>query len=146
MQLEQLTEMARTFMEGLPAPVMDALGDVELMIADDVNKVAALLKEELGDDFDPKELTSDLKGVFVGSPMEIEESDANDNSEEEVVYFPEGFVVLLADNIDSAEEGALVLMHEIGHALDMDEDEVKNLGLGVGEKAKGDDGNQSVGQ
>ena len=68
--------------------------------------------------------------------MEVEETDDNDNSEEEVVYYPEGFIVLLSPNVESPEEGALVLMHEIGHALGMSEEEVKQFGLGVEAETK----------
>lgn len=131
MQLVELTVMAKNFMENLPPQVLEGLQDVELVISDDVKKVAALLSKELGDEFNPEELTSDLKGLFVGAPMEVEESDHDDNAEEEVIYYPEGFVVLMAPNIETAEEGALVLMHEIGHALGMSEEDVKNFGLGV---------------
>jgi predicted Zn-dependent protease with MMP-like domain len=140
MQLAELTVMAKSFVENLPAEVLEGLQDIELIISDDVAKVCKLLTKELGEEFDPKELTADLKGVFVGTPMEVEETDNNDNSEEEVVYFPEGFIVLLSPNVETPEEGALVLMHEIGHALGMDEEEVKNLGLGVAKKGEDTNG------
>lgn len=132
MQLEALNEVATGVMNGLPQEVVDGLEDVELIVADDAAKVCAILKEELGDDFDEKELTGDLKGVFVGSPTEIEEDE--DDADAETVFYPEGYIILLSPNIESKEEGVLVLLHEIGHALGMDEDEVRNLGLGVEKK------------
>lgn len=144
MQLVALTVAVKDFMAGLPPEVLEGLQDVELVISDDVKKVQKLLSTELGAEFDPAELTADLKGVFVGSPMETEESDHDDNSEEEVVYYPEGYVVLLAPNITTPEEGALVLMHEIGHALGMSEEEVKNFGLGVEQDKKGEVSNAGV--
>lgn len=131
MQLVALTVMVKDFMAGLPPQVLEGLQDVELVISDDVKKVHKLLSTELGNEFDPAELTADLKGVFVGSPMEVEETDHDDNAEEEVIYYPEGYIVLLAPNVETPEEGALVLMHEIGHALGMSEEEVTQFGLGV---------------
>lgn len=129
MDLTKLEEAAQGFMRGLPDPVIDALSDVELVIAEDVQKAASLLKEELGDDFNPADMPEDCKGLFIGSPTEIEESD--ESEEEEIVYYPEGFVVLCANNIETESEGLVVLMHEVGHALGMDEEEVTKLGLGI---------------
>jgi predicted Zn-dependent protease with MMP-like domain len=129
MDMTKLEEVAQGFMRGLPEPVIEALTDVELVIAEDVEKAAAMLKEELGDEFNPADMPADCKGVFVGAPTEIEESD--ESEEEEIVYYPEGFVVLCANNIETESEGLVVLMHEVGHALGMDEEEVTKLGLGV---------------
>lgn len=134
MQLAELESAAQGFMNGLPAQIIDALADVELVLSDDRDKVIRLLKKELGADFDEAELLADCKGIFVGCPTEVEETDTDDNSVEEVTYFPEGHLVLLAGNIENKEEGLLVLMHEIGHALGMNEAEVKEMGLGIEKK------------
>lgn len=129
MDITKLEEVAQGFMRGLPGPVIEALSDVELIVAEDVAKATAFLRDELGDEFKPEDMPADCKGVFVGAPTEIEESD--DSEEEEIVYYPEGFVVLCASNIETENEGLVVLMHEVGHALGMDEEEVTKLGLGV---------------
>lgn len=129
MNVDELEVMAQKFMSGLPGPVIEALTDVELVIVDEPSKAVAMLQEEIGDEFKAEDMPGDCKGVFVGSPTEIEESD--ESEEEEIVYYPEGFVVLCANNIESEKEGLMVLMHEVGHALGMDEEEVAKLGLGV---------------
>jgi predicted Zn-dependent protease with MMP-like domain len=131
MQVEELEASAQKFMMGLPDQVIDALEDVELMVAASPELARAVLLKEYEDEFDASELPDDCKGVFVGAPTEIEAGETTDSEEEEIVYYPEGFIVLIANNIPDEQEGLLVLMHEIGHALGMDEDEVKNLGLGV---------------
>lgn len=128
MNLNDLETAVKETMNGLPQPIVDALIDVELMICENPEEAQKELKAELGDEF-KEEVTADCKGMFVGAPTEIEEND--DSEEEEIVYYPEGFVVLCASNIESPAEGTVVLMHEIGHALGMSEEEVAQLGLGV---------------
>lgn len=124
------------FIDGLPAQVQGALEDVEVIIADSPAIARVALNEALKeknfdtDEFDKEPIPDDCKGLFVGVPTEVEESD--ESEEEEVVFYPEGFIVLCLSNLESVDEASVVLMHEIGHALGMDEDEVKNLGLGDG--------------
>ncbi len=130
MQLEQLTNIANAFVSGIPSQVTDQLEDVEVLMyatPEEAQKDLDQLLEPIPGD--PLIIPSDCKGVFIGEPMEMEESD--DSEEEEAELLPDGVIALVASNLSTAEEVGLVLMHEMGHALGMDEDEVKQLGLGV---------------
>lgn len=149
MDIQTLENAAQKFMLGLPDQIIEALEDVELMVAENPDLARKVLVKEFSEgDFDPSELPDDCKGVFVGAPTEIESEDTTDSEENEVVYFPDGFIVLCASNIADEKDGLLVLMHEVGHALGMDEDEVKALGLGVApesmSKVEGKEGDGDV--
>ncbi len=133
MQLKILDKVTQAFVNGLPPTVIDSLSDVDLIVCESVEKANEALKslsdkEFPFDDVD-RVLPADTKGAFLGEPMEVEESDQSE--EEEILYVAEGFVVLCASNIADAEEAAIVLAHEIGHALGMSEAEVTALGLGT---------------
>lgn len=128
MEKAPLAELAVKFLAGFPTEITEDLTKVELLVCEDPAEANAEINHlyEKGEDF-----AADAKGAYVGDPMVLEES--TDSEEDEIVYEPEGHIVLIASNIKDADELALVLMHEMGHALGMDEDEVKALGLGVQE-------------
>lgn len=128
MTKEQLAEAVKTMMLALPEEVIETLEDVELLMCDTPEEAHEALKQELRDDYDFPAMPSDCKGVFIGEPIELETAE---DGEEEIIEYPEGFIVLCAGNIASADETSVILLHEIGHALGMDEDEVKALGLGM---------------
>lgn len=132
MNRDELQVVAQTIIDSFPAPVMDALADVDMVFCDTVADACLEMRKELKKEFDANDLPPDCKGVFIGNPIEVEDGDDTDTEEDEMVLVAEGFIVLIAANIKDSAEAALVLLHEIGHALDMDEDEVKQLGLGVG--------------
>ena len=129
MQRDEITAVIQALVDRMPESVMEALGDVEMVVCDSADDAALEMKKELRDEFNANEIPADCKGVFLGNAVEIEESD--ESEDEEVVLTAEGFIVLVAANIKDADEAALVLLHEIGHALDMDEQSVRDLGLGV---------------
>lgn len=77
-----------------------------------------------------RNLPEDTRGVFVGFPLSKESDDegAEDGPAEEFSD-PDGFILLVASNIVDAETAKVVVMHEIAHALGMDEPTVDGLGL-----------------
>lgn len=130
MNLDQLTTVANAFVSGIPSQVTDQLEDVEILMYESPELAQADLDQLLEPvEGEPLVIPADCKGVFIGEPMEVEDSD--DTEQEEVELLPDGIIALIASNLATAEEVGLVLMHEMGHALGMDEDEVKALGLGV---------------
>lgn len=124
MEIGRLTEVVSKGMSELPKPLRVTLESVEVLICKDIKQATEELRQDF-EEFDP--LPADCKGVYVGDPLETEDED--DGSE--VQTLPDGVIILVADNIIDEKEAAIVLMHEIGHALDMTEEEVGALGLGV---------------
>jgi len=143
MDAEQCSILVQKFVSGLPKPIAKQLEDVELLVCPDTATATAELREQMEGE-DGKELEAlpdDTKGVFIGEPMESEE-DADGDGDMETVTLPSGIIVIVASNVKDADEVVLVVLHEIGHALGMDEEEVKALGLGVSPSTTGasDDG------
>lgn len=137
MDTNQLADVANRFVTGLPEEVAENLDDVELLVCDSPEHAASeleLLFRDEGPDSPDTKVPADCKGLFIGDPMETEDGEGSEDEPDDV-YLPEGVIVLCASTIKDAEEATLVLMHEMGHALGMSEDEVKSLGLGV-EEAK----------
>lgn len=131
MQLERATAIVAKFAEGLPKEIVAQLGDVEIIVCQDPATAYAELSElittEDGEPLDQIEATQ--KGVFVGEPMEIEDNDGE--GEHVIETLPNGVIAVIASNIENDEEVVTVFLHEIGHALGLDEEGVAELGLGV---------------
>jgi len=131
MDTEKLADFVTNFAMGLPKEIGKQLVDVELMVFSDVETAFVELNEILdtedGKPIDP--IPADTKGVFIGEQMESEDDD--EESEFETVALPNGVIALIASNISGDEEAIVIVLHELGHALGMDEEEVKALGLGV---------------
>lgn len=141
MELDTLGTLVEAFMAELPEQVANALSDVDMVLAASPADATKTLLAEARDDAKEKgetlsrdeiaELTirEDAKGCFIGDPRELT-SDADPGEEEpEVKYDAEGYIVMCASNIADKSEAMLVFLHEVGHALGLDEDEVKELGL-----------------
>lgn len=149
MELAALDKVITGLMNGLPEEVTDSLADVEVLVVETPADGTKALIADARDAPDAttnglsaeemKELTlpDDCKGVFLGDPMEKSDDDDPTADESETVYDPEGYVVFCASNIADADEAVLVFLHEIGHALGLDEDEVKALSLGVAQAKEG---------
>lgn len=137
MTAEQLSVFIGKFASGLPREIAAQMIDVEIIVCDTpeiaFTELSELLDTEDGQPIDP--IPADCKGVFVGEPLEREDED--EESEHETVSLPNGVICIVASNIKDGEEAVLVCLHEIGHALGMDEDEVKALGLGVSPSTTG---------
>jgi predicted Zn-dependent protease with MMP-like domain len=139
MDLNELTDFTTRFATGLPRQIGKQLADVEILVSSDpqtaTTELSAILTTEDGQPIDA--IPGDCKGCFIGSPMEQDETDDEEGDEFETVELPNGVILLVASNIPNTDEAVLVLLHEIGHALGMDEDEVKELGLGVSPSGAG---------
>lgn len=146
MDVEQLANFVADFAGGFPREIGKQLEDVEIIVCPDVKTAHEELSEiiEVAPGDRIEEVPDDCKGVFIGEPMEVEDGDGED--EHETVTLPNGAIALIASNIKDPEEATLVLLHEIGHALGMDEEEVKALGLGVQSSSTGSTPNGSSSQ
>lgn len=122
-----LKEVAFKFIAGLPDSVSECLGDVELIIVPDCETASRTIKIEYGNQI-KDDVPADCKGLFIGAPAEIDTEESDE--EEQVTYDPEGLLILCASNISDEKEAALVLTHEVAHALGLSEEEVNQMGLG----------------
>lgn len=149
MELAQLETLVGGLMAGLPEQVTECLEDVDVILAEtpaeatkellaDQRKAAAENKETLSVE-ETREMTlpDDTKGVFIGDPLERSEDVDPDTEESEILYDAEGYLVMCASNIADKDECLLVFLHELGHALGLDEAEVKELGLAVAQAKEG---------
>lgn len=136
MDTEILVAFVSEFAGGMPREIGKQLEDVEIIVAPTpeigTQELNEIIETDDGKELEP--LPADCKGAFIGEQMEVEE-DADGEGEFETASLPNGAIVLIAGNIANTEEAALVLLHEIGHALGMDEEGVKALGLGVSPSA-----------
>lgn len=127
---EEAVTTARLFAEELPAVVAEDLDDVEVIICATRDAALKRLNEVFeGEPLTETEIPVDCKGIFIGDAAHRVESE--ETEQEEVLELASGFVVLICDQIENIEACKLVLLHEFGHALGLDEDEVNSLGLGV---------------
>lgn len=142
-EFDTAVQIAKEFSEQLPDTVAADLEDVEVMVCANRERAVARLNEVVqGDPLELDEIPANAKGIFIGSPATREPSD--ESEEEEVIELASGFVVLLVDQIDDVDACKLVLLHEFGHALGLDEEEIADMGLGVGEGDKNDNQAQPV--
>lgn len=110
--LERCTAIARDEMDGLPDEVLERIEGVELVISEGVSPI--LIDQGL----DPK-----AKGAFVA-----EEIDPYD--EDQVPGEIRGVLYVFSAHQANEEDVRTTVLHEVGHALGLDEYDVEALGLG----------------
>jgi predicted Zn-dependent protease with MMP-like domain len=130
-------------MRGLPSQITESLEEVEVLVcespaaatsellADATESAAEENKTLTAEERAELTLPADCKGCFLGDPMEKTDDSDPDADDSDVVYDPEGTIIFCANNIESPDAAVLVFLHEVGHALGLGEDEVKELGLAV---------------
>jgi predicted Zn-dependent protease with MMP-like domain len=112
MNIEHVQEVVLEIAEGTPEQVAEVLYDVQVLVTRNTEWWAGELTD----------IASDAKGVYLGTfPAETDD--------EVVIERPRGMILLVADNIANKDECRQVFLHEIGHALGLDEHEVAALGL-----------------
>lgn len=149
MELLALKNVVEGLINGLPEQVTDKLEEVDFVIADSPADATRELIGEAAEDakergetlsvVERKELTiaDDAKGCFLGDPLEKTDDEDPDSEESDIKYDAEGYIVMCACNIANPEEALLVFLHEVGHALGLDEEAVKELGLAASQAKEG---------
>lgn len=129
MQIDEVAKVVEVSRNMMPLEVLRCLGDVEILVCADVAQAVETVRAEFDDDPFKDEpggtMPAEVKAVFVGEQMNVEEED----DDTEIIEYPEGVIVLIASNLANEEEVHIAFLHEVGHALDFDEEEVRALGL-----------------
>lgn len=143
MNYEAIDETVTAMAKSVPDEVAAHLESVVIILTDTIESARAEMQRDewadlLSDWADANDqsmaaarsLPDDTRGVFVGFPL-TKESDEEGGEESATEEFsePDGFILLVASNIGDAETAKVVLLHEISHALGMDEPTVDGLGL-----------------
>ena len=132
MEYTDLAACAQGLMVQLPKGITEQLIDVQIAVCKDPDMASVLLAET---EDDPKPVAEDAKGMFFGHPAEIPEGVPDDEEDPaEEVIMPAGVIILVASNIEDGDIADKVLLHEIGHALGLTEDEIWQWDLDAGDK------------
>jgi predicted Zn-dependent protease with MMP-like domain len=111
MKTAQARAIVLSCLDELPSEINDSLENCSFVICSHPEDV-------IGADF-----PSDTKGVFDGTV------DEGFDDEDENRHAPTGTLWIFAANLGDEADATAVVLHEIAHALGMDEDEVDALGL-----------------
>ena len=123
MENTEVQQACQLLMQGVPEQVLDLMSGVQLFICQTPAEAAEKFKTAI---------PNDCKGVFLGEPVQFDDPDGEQEEAEMVITAPaNGVIAVIAGNLQGREEVVAVLLHEMGHALDMSEEEVEQLGLGV---------------
>jgi predicted Zn-dependent protease with MMP-like domain len=113
-ELDYIEAVARDVLEDLPSPFGERLEHVPVVLEQRPSR--DIVKEG----FDPRAL-----GLFEGPT----DGDAHTPAPTRIVLFTSNLLVDFVEEEDLREQIEITLLHEIGHFFNLDEDDLKRLGL-----------------
>jgi hypothetical protein len=111
-------------LELLPEWLTDAVADLEIYTARDRDDLEVLRAAVRAAGQTRVMIPRNFRAVFLGTPLDPAADD-----EAADVERPQGVLVLNASMLRSTQDVLDTLLHEFGHALGYDEDEIAALGL-----------------
>lgn len=118
--------------EDLDAVMQDAIAGLPPQIKSVVDDIAVLVEEypteEMLRETDPP-LSPDILGIFTGTPK-VEQSVVHSGTLPSTIHiFRRNIEHFVGEREEMVDELRITLLHEIGHSLGMDEEELEALGL-----------------
>jgi predicted Zn-dependent protease with MMP-like domain len=113
-ELDYIEAVARDMLEDLPSPFGERLEHVPVVLEPRPSR------DIVKDGFDPRAL-----GLFEGPT----DGDSHTPSPTRIVLFTSNLLVDFVEEEDLREQIEITLLHEIGHFFNLDEDDLKRLGL-----------------
>jgi len=113
-ELDYIEAVARDVLEGLPSPFAERLEHVPVVLEPRPSR------DLVQDGFDPRAL-----GLFEGPT----DGDSDTPAPTRIVLFTSNLLVDFVEEEELREQIEITLLHEIGHFFNLDEDDLKRLGL-----------------
>jgi predicted Zn-dependent protease with MMP-like domain len=108
----------------LPDKLLDAIEDITIYVARDRQDLAVLRAAVRESGQGRVAIPQNFRAVYLGTPVDLAADDEAEDTDR-----PTGVIVLNAALLRDEQDVLDTLLHEIGHALGYDEDEVAALGL-----------------
>ena len=124
MTVAEVQACADQMLGALPAEIVSACGDITIHVARDRGDLAELKEAVKESGQERVAIPRNFRAVYLGTPL----AEAADDEDDEVDG-PTGTIVLNAAMLRDPEDVLYTLLHEMGHALGYDEDEIAALGL-----------------
>lgn len=122
MTVEQVELAISEALDALPADVTASIEDIGIFVAESRADTQTLREAVTESGQQAVTIPQNFRAVFIGEPMVADAEDEDPELASGVILFN---AAMLRDEADVV----FTLMHEIGHALGYDEDEVAALGL-----------------
>lgn len=127
MTVEEVDAVVHGFALAAPAELMAAIANVTVHVARDRQDLAVLRAAVREAGQGPIAIPQNFRAVFIGE--QLDQVAAASDDVEAAVESIKGVIVLNAAKLLTPQDVYDTLLHEIGHALGYDEDEVAALGL-----------------
>lgn len=124
MNVAEVQDCADQMLAALPAAMVNACGDITIHVARDRGDLAVLKAAVKESGQGAVAIPRNFRAVYLGTPL-----DPAGDDEDLEVDGPTGTIVLNAAMLGDPEDVLYTLLHEMGHALGYDEDEIAALGL-----------------
>ncbi len=123
MTVAEVTAFVDDAIDALPAELADLVGDITLHVARDRQDLETIKAAIRDAGVKSVRIPQDFRALYLGEHLDQVDDEAED------VDPLEGVMLLNASMLRTGEDVLFTVLHELGHALGYDEDEIAALGL-----------------